>query len=217
MSAAVAFAAGVPALPAARLATVVRVDSHSGRLVRGVVAEPVRGAALSAAPAAEIAAAADRIAVEHALSPQLVRSVIKIESNYNPYAISPKGALGVMQLVPATARRFGVTDVFNPADNIRGGARYLKYLLDLYKGDEALALAAYNAGEEAVARYGGVPPFPETQNYVVSVRRQLGRRQPVTSAATAATPAKSVEPDPASPSHIQEIREPDGTVRYVSR
>ena len=115
----------------------------------------------------------DRIARQNQLSPQLVHSVIQVESNYDPNAVSPKGALGLMQLIPATARRFGVSDVFDPADNIQGGARYLKYLLELYKGDEALALAAYNAGEGAVSRYGGVPPFPETQDYVAKVRRQL--------------------------------------------
>jgi len=86
-----------------------------------------------------------------------------VESNYNPYAVSPKGALGIMQLIPATARRFGVLDVFDPVDNIEGGARYLKYLLELFNGDYPLALAAYNAGENAVTRYGAVPPYPETR------------------------------------------------------
>jgi len=86
----------------------------------------------------------EQIAAEQSLPPELIHSVIKVESNYNPYAISPKGALGMMQLIPATARRFGVSDVFNPVDNIQGGARYLKYLLDLYHGNYPLALAAYN-------------------------------------------------------------------------
>ena len=90
-----------------------------------------------------------------------------------PTPFQPKGALGLMQLIPSTARRFGVSDVFDPVDNIQGGARYLKYLLGLYKGDKALALAAYNAGEGAVSRYGGVPPFAETRNYVNQVRQRL--------------------------------------------
>ena len=85
-----------------------------------------------AAPPAGIDEAVLRIAAEHSLSPQLIHSVIKVESNYNPHAISSKGALGLMQLIPATARRFGVTDVFNPVQNIQGGAKYLRYLLDLY-------------------------------------------------------------------------------------
>ena len=126
-----------------------------------------------ATPSAPLTETVDRIARQNQISPQLVHSVIQAESNYDPNAVSPKGAQGLMQLIPATARRFGVSDVFDPADNIQGGARYLKYLLELYKGDEALALAAYNAGEGAVSRYGGVPPFPETQNYVAKVRQRL--------------------------------------------
>ncbi|MGH9659970.1 MAG: lytic transglycosylase domain-containing protein, partial [Bryobacteraceae bacterium] len=105
----------------------------------------------------------------------LVESVIKVESNYNPYAVSNKGAEGVMQLVPSTARRFGVANTFNPAQNIEGGVKYLKYLLELYDGDERLALAAYNAGEGAVARWGGIPPYRETRNYVYQVGKKLGQ------------------------------------------
>ena len=96
-------------------------------------------------------------------------AVIKVESNYNPHAISSKGALGLMQLIPSTARRFGVSDAFDPIQNIQGGAKYLRYLLDLFDGRFPLALAAYNAGEAAVARYGGIPPYAETQNYVQNV------------------------------------------------
>jgi hypothetical protein len=148
--------------------SVVRTDPRTGRLVRTVIrTNPV------AQPAAGLTETVDRIAQQNQLSPRLVHSVIQAESNYDPNAVSPKGALGLMQLIPSTARRFGVSNVFDPADNIQGGARYLKYLLGLYKGDEALALAAYNAGEGAVSRYGGVPPFQETRDYVAKVRRNL--------------------------------------------
>ena len=83
-----------------------------------------------------------------------------------------------MQLIPETARRFGVLDSFNPVENIQGGAKYLKYLLDLYEGDYPRALAAYNAGEKAVAKYGGVPPYAETQNYVAQVQKRLVSARP---------------------------------------
>ena len=142
-----------------------------------------------------------------------MHSVIKVESNYNPNAISPKGAQGLMQLIPSTARRFGVSNVFNPVENVEGGARYLRYLLELYKGDYQLALAAYNAGEGAVARHGGVPPYPETVNYLQQVRKRLVEAQ---------QQKKKVEvkPEPAKPAaapKIVEIVEPDGKVRYVSK
>jgi len=160
-----------------------------------------------------------RIAAQHSLPPELIHSVIQVESNYNPYAVSSKGALGLMQLIPATARRFGVADVFNPADNIQGGARYLKYLLDLYGGNYPLALAAYNAGEGAVAKYGMVPPYRETENYV----KLVGRRVEEAFRAAAAAEAKAapeVKPPQAAAdgvSHIQAVVERDGTIHYVSR
>ena len=160
----------------------------------------------------------ERIAAEHSLPPQLIHSVIKVESNYNPNAISSKGALGLMQLIPATARRFGVSDVFNPVQNIQGGAKYLRYLLDLYDGNYPLALAAYNAGEAAVARYGGMPPFAETQNYVILVRRQLEkRRRPLPRKPLWRPLPVTVEAKEAGPAHVVEIVQADGSVRYVSR
>ena len=110
----------------------------------------------------------NEIARTYNLDPKLLHAIAKVESNYNPRAVSPKGALGVMQLIPSTARLVGVSDPFDPRENIHGGARYLRYLLDRF-GDLTLALAAYNAGPKAVEAYGGIPPYAETQRYVRSV------------------------------------------------
>ena len=192
------------------------------RIADAVVAPRVVGAGLPIeeplAPPAGIDEAVRRIAAEQAVSPQLIHSVIKVESNYNAHAISSKGALGLMQLIPSTARRFGVSDAFNPVQNIQGGARYLRYLLDLYNEDYPLALAAYNAGEGAVARYGGVPPFAETRNYVILVRRQLEQARKSAAKTVAATaPPEAVEAKEAGPAHVVEIVQADGSVRYVSR
>jgi len=99
----------------------------------------------------------------------LVKAVIHAESGYNPNAVSRAGAEGLMQLMPGTAQQLKVSDSFNPSDNIRGGVKYLKFLLDTFKGDVSLALAAYNAGLTKVAKYGGVPPYEETRNYVSKV------------------------------------------------
>ena len=112
-----------------------------------------------------IAAAADR----HALDRALLAAVAKVESNFDPFAISPRGACGMLQLIPATARRFGVKSVFDAAQNVEGGAAYLRWLLDRYQGSVSLALAGYNAGEGAVDKHHGIPPFAETQGYVLKV------------------------------------------------
>ena len=113
-----------------------------------------------------------RAALQYQLPVDLIHAVIEVESNYNPNAISPAGAVGLMQLMPATSARFGVLDARNPIANVIGGAKYLRYLMDLFEEDLILVLAAYNAGENAVIKQGfKVPPFKETQDYVVKVLR----------------------------------------------
>lgn len=107
------------------------------------------------------------------LDEALVHAVIKVESNYNSNALSNKGAQGLMQLIPTTASDMNVHDPFNPEDNIRGGSRYLRLMLDQFKGDTDLALAAYNAGPNAVLRHQGIPPYEETRNYVQKVKKYL--------------------------------------------
>ena len=112
----------------------------------------------------------EEVARAHGLDSALLHAVISVESHYNPRAVSKKGATGLMQLMPATAKRYGVSDLFDPAQNLHGGAKYLRDLLTLFNSDVSLALAAYNAGENAVIKNGNrIPPFRETRNYVPRV------------------------------------------------
>ncbi len=116
-----------------------------------------------------IDAAIEAYSQEYDLDPRLIRSVMKQESGFQPFALSTSGAMGLMQLMPGTAKGLGVTDAYNIEQNIKGGTQYLSYQLKAFDGDLALALAAYNAGPNAVRKYDGIPPYEQTQNYVKKV------------------------------------------------
>jgi len=149
------------------------------------VAAPPPAAALAAAGPDALRAALfkpmiQRVAQETSVSPQLLNAVIAVESGYDAKAVSRKGARGLMQLMPRTAQRFGVRNVLDPMENVRGGALYLKWLLDYFDGDLKLALAGYNAGENEVVRAGyKIPANKETRNYVPKVLAKLSRPTPI--------------------------------------
>ncbi len=112
---------------------------------------------------------------KYGVDPLLVTAIARVESGFNPKAVSPKGAVGIMQLMPSTARAFGVKNLYSVDENIEGGIKYLKFLSDKYQGDMNKVLAAYNAGTGAVDRYGGVPPYAETRDYVSKVKEMYER------------------------------------------
>ncbi|MCU1383667.1 MAG: hypothetical protein JWL71_2364 [Acidobacteria bacterium] len=139
-----------------------------------------QGVRVTRSAASERARIYDDLIYEHSqtqrVRPDLVRAVMQVESGFNPYARSPKGAMGLMQLMPSTARQYGVRNAFNPAENVRAGVAYLRELLDRYQGNEELALAAYNAGPGAVDKHGQtVPPYRETRSYVAQIGKMAGR------------------------------------------
>jgi soluble lytic murein transglycosylase-like protein len=117
-----------------------------------------------------------QVAAKHGVDPELVDAIIRAESNYDNFALSEKGAMGLMQLMPETASQYGVGNVFNAAQNIEGGTKYLKDLIKLYNGQTKLVLAAYNAGQEAVRRYGGrIPPYQETRDYISRIMAKYSK------------------------------------------
>jgi len=190
-------AADALSAPPDRKTVVVRADPSTGKLVRSVVmAAPKAATPKSKLPSKEIGDLVDQAARKHDVDPLLVHSIIKVESNYNTNAISSKGAEGLMQLMPPTARMLGVSNSFDPGQNIEAGVKYLKYLQGLYK-DDRLALAAYNAGPGAVGKYNQVPPYKETQNYVEQVGKRYDEakqaEQKAAAADTAPVPAPIIE------------------------
>lgn len=145
-------------------------------VVRGFVPDEVLDEiAPASATAGDVRALAAEAARRHGLDANLVLAVISVESAFRPDAVSPKGAQGLMQLMPGTAADLGVRDPFDPGENLDGGVRHLGSLVSRYGGDVRKALAAYNAGAGTVSRYGGVPPYPETQDYVDKVLRRYGK------------------------------------------
>ncbi|HSA07096.1 MAG TPA: lytic transglycosylase domain-containing protein [Candidatus Gastranaerophilales bacterium] len=118
---------------------------------------------------AELQNIVNKVAEKYQVNEKLVTAIIRQESGFNPNAVSKAGAMGLMQLMPGTAKKLGVLNPFSPVQNVEGGVRYIKQMLDKYQGNVILALAAYNAGPGNVDKYGGVPPFKETQNYVKSI------------------------------------------------
>ena len=165
-------------------------------------------------------------AARNGVDPLLLYSIMHRESSFKRMAVSPKGARGLMQLMPGTAARFGVANIFDPRQNIEGGARYVRFLLDTFDGDVRLALAGYNAGEGAVMRYGNrVPPYSETQEYVrrISERYELIRDPSTARFAPRVSRAqfaklKAAEPPPLDYERtVSAVRTPDGKLRLVSQ
>lgn len=153
---------------------------HEGATVRTFAVQSSSGVRTTRLARSERSRQFDDLILQHArvngVRPDLVRAVVQVESAFNPYARSPKGALGLMQLMPATIQQFGVRNAFDPTDNVRAGVAYLRQLLDRYGNNEQLALAAYNAGPGAVDRHGNsVPPYRETRNYVAQINEMSGR------------------------------------------
>jgi hypothetical protein len=198
-------ATGAPA-PVVHKTTVVKPDPRTGKLVRSVVvsSRPMVGKITPpTGNTIDVNAIVEKAAKAHDVDPLLVHSMIKVESNYNVHAVSNKGAQGLMQLTPPTARMLGVSNSFDPQQNIEAGVQYLKYLKDLYK-DDRLALAAYNAGPGAVDKYKWIPPYAETQNYVYQVGKRYGEaRRAAAAAKPAEVPAVEVKPVEIKPTEVK--------------
>ena len=189
------FLPGVTRLRAAQIATITDQNGAS-QYVNANSAETQSESAQAenaATSPTKIDSIIDRVSSHYQVDPKLVHAMIRVESNYDPSAVSSKGAMGLMQLIPATAQRFGVQNPFDPSQNVQGGVSYLKYLLHLFGGNLPLSLAAYNAGEERVIRSGGVPNIPETEHYVRAITHLYHSKNTV-SAVTAETAAPRIVP-----------------------
>jgi soluble lytic murein transglycosylase-like protein len=210
---ALAMLAASPSRAAEVTTVVVRADARTGKLVRSIVkrASPaVGGPALNAL--------VEKAAKAHDVDPLLVHSIISVESNYNTHAVSNKGAQGLMQLTPATAKMLGVNDSFDPQQNIEAGVKYLKQLKDLYK-DDRLALAAYNAGPGAVDKYKKeVPPYAETQNYVHEVGKRYDNARRAADAAKPAEVIAAPEPKPVEikPAKVETFIDENGRLHLTT-
>jgi len=157
----------------------------------------------------------EAIATNHGVDPALVKAMVKTESNFNRWAISSKGALGLMQLIPNTGLRFGVRDFFDPKQNIEGGVSYIKFLLEKFKGDLDLSLAAYNAGENLVERLGRIPSIPETRDYVRKVRANYGKRSvPVVASTVVEAKADTAPPASEPPQQVFRTVDERGVVHF---
>jgi len=216
--------AGVPlwCADAGIVRTTVRVDRGSGRLVRTQVMLPrevppvevIARETTSNVPVEakvmnptrrEVDEIVEQSSATHGVDPLLVRSVMQVESNFNPNAVSPKGAMGLMQLMPATARQLGVTNAFDVRQNIEGGVKFLRYLKTKFN-DDRLVLAAYNAGEAAVKKHGWIPPYPETIDYVYKVGKRYGESKRIQAPVVAAKPVEAVQP------RIQQVVDAEGRI-----
>lgn len=206
----------------------VKADRRTGQLIRrAVVIEPkviapvAPGAAVAAPTVAgrKIEDMVAEAASQYKVDPLLVHAVIAVESNYNPYAVSPVGAQGLMQLMPGTARQLGVRNAFDAEENIRAGVKHLHDLQEQYK-DDRLALAAYNAGAGAVNKYGWIPPYRETQDYVYKVGKKYGdarRASAATKTTTAAASPQSEVPKPPEHRPIEVFTDAEGRLHMRTK
>jgi len=203
---------------------VARTDPRSGQQVKTIKLATTTIASRDVKPQvvpvsdASMKSYVAEAAQKYDVNPALIDSMIQVESNYNPLAISPKGAEGLMQLMPATARRFGVQNTFDPRDNIHGGVKYLKFLQETFK-DDRLAIAAYNAGEGAVTKYNNVPPYPETMNYVAQVGKRYGKANKIAQAKAKAVTVQVKPETPAEPKYapVRQYVDSDGRIHLTTQ
>jgi soluble lytic murein transglycosylase-like protein len=222
-----------PAAPSKRVRLTAR-EAATGGLTREAINTRPSSVAMAVSQSLDGFSTGDRTVDEyivqsgtrHGVDPVLLYAIMHRESSFKKHAVSYKGARGLMQLMPATAARFGVTNIFDPRQNIDAGARYMRFLLNFFGGDVSLALAGYNAGEGAVLKYGRrVPPYNETQEYVKRITQryalmrdpQTARRAPVVTSRQVATIQAAEKTAPLYEQNVYAVRLPDGRLRLVSR